>query len=75
MSSESINPGAFSHATDLKNRILLFAAIAQIASLGIRNYQYTTISVFELYFSITLSVIFISIVLQSRNSKSKVKVK
>ena len=60
---------------DLKNRILLFAAIAQIASLGIRNYQYTVISVFELYFSITLSVIFISIVLQSRNSKSKVKVK
>ena len=47
----------------------------QIASLGIRNYQYTAISVFELYFSITLSVIFISIVLQSRNSKSKVKVK
>ena len=60
---------------DLKNRILLFSALAQIVSLAIRNYQYTTISTFELYFSITLSVIFISIVLQSRNDINIDKVK
>ena len=60
---------------DLKNKILLFSALAQIVSLAIRNYQYTTISPFELYFSIILSVIFISIVLQNRNDINIDKVK
>ena len=60
---------------DLKNRILLFSALAQIASLALRNYQYTTISTFELYFSITLSVIFISIALQNRNDINRDTVK
>jgi len=60
---------------DLKDKILLSAAILQIISLVIRNYQYSTITTFELYFSISLSVFFIWLVLQNRNAKAKDKVK
>jgi len=60
---------------DLKEKILLIAAILQIISLFIRNYQYTIITTFELYFSMSLSIFFIWVVLQNRNAKAKSKVK
>ena len=60
---------------DIKNRILLVAAIFQIFSLGLRNYQYSTITTFEMYFSIVITVFFISIVVLSRNSRTISKVK
>ena len=60
---------------DLKDKILLSAAILQIISLGIRNYQYSIITTFELYFSMFLTIFFIWLVIQNRNSKAKVKVK
>ncbi len=60
---------------DLKNKMLLFAALAQIISLSIRNYQYSAISTFELNFSAILTIIFISIAIQNRNAKSKDTVK
>jgi hypothetical protein len=59
---------------DLKDKILLSAAILQIISLGIRNYQYSIITPFELYFSMSLSIFFIWLVLQNRNAKAKDKV-
>jgi len=59
---------------DLKDKILLSAAILQIISLGIRNYQYSIITTFELYFSMSLSIFFIWLVLQNRNAIAKDKV-
>jgi len=60
---------------DLKDKILLFAAILQIFSLALRNYQFSIITTFELYFSVSLTSFFIWIVLQSRNAKAQRKVK
>ncbi len=60
---------------DLKDKILLFAAILQIVSLAVRNYQYSLITTFELYFSMSLAIFFIWIVLRSRNAKAQRKVK
>ena len=60
---------------DLKDKILLFAAILQIISLAIRNYQFSIITTFELYFSMSLTIFFIWIVLQNRNAMAKRKVK
>ena len=56
---------------DLKNKMLLIASLAQIASLALRNYQYSVISTFELYFSIGITMIFLVLALQNRNAKSK----
>jgi len=60
---------------DLKDKILLSASILQIFSLGIRSYQYSVITTFELYFSMSLSIFFIWLVIQNRNAKAKSKVK
>ena len=60
---------------DLKNKILYFAAFLQMISLVIRNYQFSIITTFELYFSLSLTVFFIWIVIQNRNAKAKNKVK
>ena len=60
---------------DLKNKMLLIASLAQIASLALRNYQYSVISTFELYFSIGITMIFLVLALQNRNAKSKDVVK
>jgi len=60
---------------DLKDKILLSAAILQIISLVIRNYQYSIITTFELYFSMSLSIFFIWLVLHNRNAIAKDKVK
>ena len=59
----------------LKDKILLSAAILQIISLVIRNYQYSIITTFELYFSMSLSIFFIWLVLHNRNAIAKDKVK
>ena len=60
---------------DLKDNILLVASIAQILSLALRHYQFSVITPFELYTSVSLSAFFIWLVLQNRNSKAKNKVK
>ena len=60
---------------DLKNKLLSFAAILQILSLSLRNYQFSSITTFELYFSAGLTIFLISLVLQNRNPKDKNKVK
>jgi len=60
---------------DLKDSILLTASILQIFSLALRYYQYSVFTSFELYTSISLSVFFVWLVLQNRNSKRKNKVK
>ena len=60
---------------DLKNKMLLIASLAQIASLALRHYQYSVISTFELYFSIGITMIFLVLALQNRNANSKDVVK
>ena len=60
---------------DIKNNILIVASALQILSLVLRYYQFSVITSFELYTSVSLSVFFIWIVLQNRNSKAKNKVK
>ena len=60
---------------DLKDNILLVSSMLQIFSLAIRYYQFSAITSFELYTSVTLSAFFIWLVLQNRNSKAKNKVK
>ena len=56
---------------DLKNRILLFAAIIQVGTLMLRNYQYSTITTYELYFSLFLIALFILLVILNRNDTNK----
>ena len=59
----------------IKNNILLLATILQIMSLVLRYYQFSVITPFELYTSVSLSAFFMWLVLQNRNSKAKNKVK
>ena len=60
---------------DLKIRILLFAAIIQVGTLMLRNYQYSTITTYELYFSLFLIALFILLVILNRNDTNKNVVK
>ena len=60
---------------DLKFNILLFSAMLQILSIFIRNYQFSTVTTFELYSSLFLIVFFIWLAIHNRNSKRNSKVK
>ena len=57
------------------DNILIVASALQILSLALRYYQFSVITSFELYTSVSLSAFFIWLVLQNRNSKAKNKVK